>query len=169
MTQLNETIPLSAIPSGQFDHLDSAIVYSRAIPGDEIAPGVINGKWRAYVFANLGAPSPVHQRSADCALGGHVERTRLRRLELLAAMVPLTVLPQRARVLLRSNSPYVVEGINENMARWKRGGWKQSPSRADSPPIEDADLWQTLDGLLSGRELECSLCLDDVTHEMPTW
>lgn len=160
MTQLNEAIPVRAIQPDQFDGLQSVVAYLRAIPGNEIAPGVIAGEWRAYLFAAGGS-------AGGWKLHGPSFRTRLRRLELLAALAVLTTLPRNVRVELRSASPYVVEGINENLPRWKRRGWKQSTSREDSPPIEDADLWQTMDGLLARRDVKCTLCLDDVTHEIP--
>src|SRR3546814_13145435 len=44
-------------------------------------------------------------------------------------------------VLLVTGSQYVMKGINEWMANWKKRGWKT----AAKEPVKNADLWKQLD------------------------
>jgi ribonuclease HI len=44
-------------------------------------------------------------------------------------------------VLLVTDSQYVMKGINEWMANWKKRGWKT----AAKEPVKNADLWKELD------------------------
>ena len=47
------------------------------------------------------------------------------------------------RILLFSDSKYVVDGIQKWVPGWKKRGWK----KADKKPPENLDLWQNLDEL----------------------
>lgn len=71
------------------------------------------------------------------------------RAELTAAIEALKVIKKPAVVDLYTDSKYVVLGINEWLAGWKARGWRKS----DKKPVENADLWQTIDTLLG----QCSV------------
>ncbi len=72
------------------------------------------------------------------------------RMELLAAIRGLEALTQSCLVDLRSDSQYVVKGIQAWLKDWKRRGWK----KADGKPVLNADLWQALDAQLARHQVE---------------
>lgn len=72
--------------------------------------------------------------------GGEAETTN-NRMELMAAIKGLEALTRPCHVQLTTDSQYVLKGITEWMANWKRNGWKNSQKK----PVKNADLWQHLD------------------------
>lgn len=62
------------------------------------------------------------------------------RMALMSAIVPLRALRRPCRVEFVSDSQYLVKGMSEWLPGWKRRGWKRRAG-----PIENLDLWQTLD------------------------
>lgn len=55
--------------------------------------------------------------------GGELETTN-NRMELMAAIEGLRALKRECEVVLTTDSQYVMKGINEWMANWKKRGWK---------------------------------------------
>jgi ribonuclease HI len=49
-----------------------------------------------------------------------------------------------------TDSQYVQKGISEWIHSWKRRGWLT----ADKQPVKNADLWQRLDTLAAGHQIE---------------
>jgi len=88
---------------------------------------------------------------AEKELTGGEARTTNNRMELLAVIEGLSALRERSRVELFSDSEYVVKGLTEWLAGWKRRGWR----KADKKPVLNADLWKRLDDLASAHELSC--------------
>ena len=74
-------------------------------------------------------------------LYGSEAETTNNRMELLAAIEGLGALSQPCRVTLFTDSTYVMKGITEWMANWKRRGWKT----ASKKPVANADLWRRLE------------------------
>jgi len=72
--------------------------------------------------------------------GGDPETTN-NRMELTAAIEALNALKGHSRVILYTDSKYVMDGINEWMPNWKKRGWKTSAKK----PVKNKDLWQALD------------------------
>ena len=72
--------------------------------------------------------------------GGDPETTN-NRMELTAAIEALNVLKRPSKVLLHTDSKYVMDGITSWMANWKKRGWKT----ADKKPVKNKDLWVALD------------------------
>ena len=63
------------------------------------------------------------------------------RMELLGAIVALEALKEPCRVLLHTDSQYVVNGIEKGWARkWKANGWMRNPKER----ALNADLWDRL-------------------------
>lgn len=83
------------------------------------------------------------------ASGAEPETTN-NRMELLAAIRGLEALTQSCLVDLRSDSQYVVKGIQAWLKDWKRRGWK----KADGKPVLNTDLWQALDAQLARHQVE---------------
>ncbi len=62
-------------------------------------------------------------------------------MELMAAIRGLEALKQPCEVTLTTDSKYVLQGMTEWLAGWKRKGWKS----ASGQPVKNQDLWQRLD------------------------
>jgi ribonuclease HI len=81
---------------------------------------------------------------------GPAADTTNNRMELTAAIQGLEALSRPCKVLLQSDSQYVVKGISSWLKDWKRRGWK----KADGKPVLNADLWQALDAQLARHQVE---------------
>ena len=83
-------------------------------------------------------------------LWGGESMTTNNRMELTAAIQGLAALKRPSLVTLTTDSQYVRKGITEWLANWKQRGWRT----ASRQPVKNADLWQTLDGLVQGHDIE---------------
>ena len=72
--------------------------------------------------------------------GGEPETTN-NRMELTAVIEALNALKGSRKVRVHTDSTYVMKGINEWMANWKRRGWKTAAKK----PVKNKDLWVALD------------------------
>ena len=81
--------------------------------------------------------SGTHERE----LCGGDPATTNNRMELTAVIRALEALKQPSEVEVYTDSEYVMKGITEWLAAWKRRGWKT----ADRKPVKNADLWRELD------------------------
>ncbi len=107
--------------------------------------------------ACLGNPGPggygVVLRYGDQSreLSGGFRRTTNNRMELLAAIKGLSVLKERCRVVLYSDSRYVVDAMEKGWAhKWRSNGWMRNKSaRAVNP-----DLWAELLDLCAEHDVE---------------
>lgn len=82
-------------------------------------------------------------------LGGGEPRTTNNRMEMMAALRALeSVRGSLDRTVeLYTDSTYLIQGVTEWVAGWKRRGWK----RADGEPVLNRDLWEALDALDAER------------------
>jgi ribonuclease HI len=71
--------------------------------------------------------------------GGEVETTN-NRMELTAAIRALGALKRPCRVILSTDSRYVMDGLTKWIHGWRRNGWRT----ADRKPVKNADLWREL-------------------------
>ena len=84
-------------------------------------------------------------------LSGGEPSTTNNRMELTAVIEGLAALREPCRVVLTSDSRYVVDGIQKGWARsWKRNGWR----KADKKPALNADLWDRLLTLLEIHQVK---------------
>ena len=81
--------------------------------------------------------------------GGEGQTTN-NRMELTAVIEALAALKRPSRVILHTDSQYVMKGITEWIHGWKVKGWRT----AAREPVKNADLWRRLDELVSGHEIE---------------
>ena len=82
-------------------------------------------------------------------LFGGERATTNNRMELMAVIEALTALKRPSRIVLHTDSQYVMKGITEWIRAWKARGWKT----ADKQPVKNVDLWTRLDGLASQHEI----------------
>ena len=74
-------------------------------------------------------------------LSGGYRRTTNNRMELMAAIVGLEALKAPSKVVLYSDSKYVVDAVEKGWARgWRRNGWR----KADKQMAMNPDLWERL-------------------------
>ncbi len=91
-------------------------------------------------------------RGRERALSGATAQTTNNRMEMTAAIEALRALTRPSRVLLTTDSQYVMNGITSWLPAWKRRGWKTS----DNKPVKNVDLWQELEQLAGGHEIRWS-------------
>ena len=72
--------------------------------------------------------------------GGEYSTTS-NRMELMAAIVALEALTRPCRVIIYSDSKYVVRGMSEWITNWKQKNWKAGAKN----PVKNTDLWKRLD------------------------
>lgn len=107
--------------------VDDVVIYTDGACRGNPGPG----GWGAYLVA----------RGAERELWGGEPATTNNRMELMAAIEALNALKRPCRVTLYTDSKYVMQGIEEWLANWKRRGWKT----ADKKPVKNQDLWERLD------------------------
>ncbi|HWI85444.1 MAG TPA: ribonuclease HI [Sphingomonas sp.] len=73
-------------------------------------------------------------------LSGGERLTTNNRMEMTAAIRALEALKRPCRVVLSTDSRYVMDGLTKWLAGWQRNGWKT----ASRQPVKNADLWQEL-------------------------
>jgi ribonuclease HI len=78
--------------------------------------------------------------------GGETPTTN-NRMELLAVINALGSLKGRHQVVVWTDSQYVVKGMTEWLAGWKRRGWKSSTGEA----VKNIELWTALDAAAAGQ------------------
>lgn len=98
------------------------------------------GGWGAWL------KSGSHERE----LWGGEALTTNNRMELIAVIEALAALPQPSRVTLYTDSAYVKNGITTWIHGWKARGW----TTADRKPVKNRDLWQRLDALRGGHQVD---------------
>ncbi len=89
-------------------------------------------------------------RGVDRELYGAEPHTTNNRMELTALIQGLGALKRPCRVRVTTDSQYLMHGITQWIANWKRNGWRTS----DKAPVKNRDLWQALDAALAPHEIE---------------
>ncbi len=106
--------------------------------------------------ACLGNPGPggwgvlMRWRGHEKELSGGEAETTNNRMELMAAIKGIEALKPGSRAGLYTDSKYVMDGITEWIAGWKRNGWRTAAKK----PVKNKDLWQLLDQTLDGHDVD---------------
>jgi ribonuclease HI len=98
------------------------------------------GGWGVYL---------VYAESSKTLKGAAAETTN-NRMELSAAIEGLRALKRPCKVDLKTDSKYVLQGMTEWLAGWKRKGWKT----AGNKPVKNVDLWRALDAEVARHDIE---------------
>lgn len=104
------------------------------------------GGWGAILRFTAEASGTVHEKELH---GGERETTN-NRMELTAAIRALEALKRPCRVVVNTDSRYVMDGITKWIVGWKKRGWVSS-SRA---PVKNIDLWKALDAACAPHRIE---------------
>ena len=102
------------------------------------------GGWGAIL--RFQAADAVHEKE----LFGGEPLTTNNRMELTAAVRALEALKRPCRVVLNTDSRYVMDGITKWIEGWKKKGWKT----AAKEPVKNVDLWQALDAAVARHQVE---------------
>ena len=86
---------------------------------------------------------------AEKELYGGEAFTTNNQMELMAVIMGLEALKKPCRVVITTDSKYVLSGITEWMPNWKKRNWKT----ANKKPVLNAGLWRRLDSLVSQYEV----------------
>lgn len=89
-------------------------------------------------------------RGQEREISGAEAATTNNRMEMLAVIKALAALKRRVRVRVYTDSQYVRLGMTEWLAGWKARGWRT----ADRKAVRNQDLWQQLDELAIGHDVE---------------
>lgn len=101
------------------------------------------GGWAAVI--ETAATGAVEEKS-----GGAPETTN-NRMELTAALMALSAVPEGARVALYTDSQYLKNTFTKFwLPAWKKRGWK----KADGEPVLNQDLWVQLDAAFAARQVQ---------------
>lgn len=104
----------------------------------------------------LGNPGPggwgalLRWRGHEKELSGGEPNSTNNRMELMGAISALNELKKPSKIILTTDSRYVIQGINEWMAGWVARGWKT----ASKQPVKNQDLWQELHAATQRHEIE---------------
>ncbi len=98
------------------------------------------GGWGAWLRAGV----------QEKELFGGERSTTNNRMELTAVIEALASLQQRSRLIVYTDSQYVMLGITEWMANWIRRGWRT----AGHKPVKNEDLWRRLAALAAQHDID---------------
>jgi YVTN family beta-propeller protein len=83
----------------------------------------------------------VQQGAYHQEFSGREEQTTNQRMELTAAIIGLQHAPEGSRVILHSDSAYLIRAFRERwLDKWQRNGWQNSKG----DPVANQDLWREL-------------------------
>ncbi len=83
-------------------------------------------------------------------LRGSDPETTNNRMELMATIKALEALKKPCQIKLTTDSKYVIQGITEWIANWKKNGWKTAAKK----PVKNADLWQRLEQAVQAHQID---------------
>lgn len=92
----------------------------------------------------------LEHQSRERELYGYEPETTNNRMELMAIIQALEALKRPCRVRAITDSQYVMKGVTEWMAGWKKRGWRT----ASRKPVANRDLWERLDAAMQRHEIE---------------
>ncbi|WMY95271.1 MAG: ribonuclease HI [Arsenophonus sp.] len=72
------------------------------------------------------------------------------RMELMAAIIALETLKKPCKIIFKTDSQYVRQGITEWIHNWKNQKWK----RTAKLPVLNIDLWKRLDRIITTHTIE---------------
>ena len=80
--------------------------------------------------------------------GGRAETTN-NQMEMQAVIEGLKALKEPCKIILYTDSKYVMDGITSWIHGWKKNKWKT----ANKKPVKNIELWQELDQLANQHEI----------------
>ncbi len=103
------------------------------------------GGWGSVVVFDADLPNV----SRVLELGGYEKETTNNRMEILAAVHALQVVPQSSKVTLYTDSAYLINGITKWVKGWQKKGWMT----LQKEPVANRDLWERLISATENKEI----------------
>ena len=88
------------------------------------------------------------QNNSKELFGGRAETTN-NQMEMQAVIEGLKALKEPCKIILYTDSKYVMDGITSWSHGWKKNNWKT----ANKKPVKNMELWQELDQLVNQHEI----------------
>ena len=88
-------------------------------------------------------------RGREREIHGGARQTTNNRMELTAVIMALKELKKPCRVRITTDSQYVLKGVTEWLAGWKRRNWKTAAKK----PVLNQDLWREFDRIADEHEI----------------
>jgi ribonuclease HI len=109
----------------------------------------------------IGNPGPggwaaILSGAVDRVMTGNERFTTNNRMEIMAPLAGLDSLDESHRVIVYSDSAYVVNAARQWIHDWKRHGWMHR-ERKRWVPVKNTDLWQRLDAACAKHDVEWRL------------
>jgi len=82
-------------------------------------------------------------------LCGGEKNTTNNRMELMAAIMALESLKRTSKIIITTDSQYVMNGITSWIKNWRKRNWKT----ASNKPVKNVDLWQRLEAATAQHEV----------------
>lgn len=126
-------------------------------PGND--PGTFRSRKSVEVFTDgacSGNPGPggwaalLRYRDMEKEISGFARHTTNNKMEMTAVIEALRALKEPCRVVVRSDSLYLKNGITNWIHRWKRNGWKTT----GKTPVKNRELWEALEKECRRHEIE---------------
>jgi len=114
-------------PTAGMDEKSKVEIYSDGACSGNPGPG----GWGSVLLYNS------HRRE----LSGGEPQTTNNRMELMAVIHALETLKRPCEVIVHTDSTYVMKGMTEWLAQWKKRDWRT----ADRKPVKNVELWQRLE------------------------
>ena len=83
-------------------------------------------------------------------LSGGEKDTTNNRMEMMAVIAALETLRRACKIVLHTDSVYVMKGMTEWLPAWKARGWKTAAKK----PVKNVDLWQRMDEAVARHDIE---------------
>lgn len=95
-------------------------------------------------------------------LSGGEAHTTNNRMELMGVITGLEALKYPCKVILQTDSKYVVDSVTKGWAKsWRKNGWVKS----DKKPALNSDLWERLLNLLETHDVTFNWIKGHAGHE----
>jgi len=114
---------------------DIPVVYSRVTVKGNPGPGA----WGVVV----------DEHGDTSQYSGYDPRTTSNRMELIAVLEGLRLVPEGGAAVVVTTSDYVYQGATRWINGWRRRAWRKK----DGKPIANMDLWQELDEILQKQNV----------------
>jgi ribonuclease HI len=81
--------------------------------------------------------------------GGEADTTN-NRMELMAVIRALEALKRRCNITIHTDSTYVMKGMMEWLAQWKKRNWLTAAKK----PVKNVELWQRLEKAIDSHAVD---------------
>lgn len=92
----------------------------------------------------------LRSKGVEKELSGGEKDTTNNRMEMMAVIVGLEALTRPCKVIVTTDSQYVMKGMMEWLPGWKKRNWLTAARK----PVKNVDLWQRMEKAANAHELD---------------